>query len=66
MAAFALAVDARCPLCGSPVLSVSHGGRVMAEDVHPIPLYRRGGAGGYSLCDDCGMLAHLPSDLTLN
>ena len=61
----AVAVQARCPLCGSPVLSVGRHGRVIAEDVHPIqigPEFRR----GYSLCDDCGLLADLPNDLTLN
>jgi hypothetical protein len=61
-----VAIDARCPLCGASVLSVSPAGRVLAEDVHAIPLGRRGGGGGYTLCDDCGVLAHIPSDLTLN
>jgi hypothetical protein len=62
-----VAVDARCPLCGCAILSVGSGGRVMAEDLHPVPLHRRGGAGeGYMLCDDCGILAELPRDLTLN
>src|SRR5262245_51808973 len=67
MAAFVVAVDARCPLCGSLVLSVGRGGRVTAEDLHPVPLYRRGGAvEGYMLCDQCAVLASLPADLTLN
>jgi hypothetical protein len=61
------AVDARCPLCGESILTVDVGGRVTSEDLHPIALYRRGGAGeGYMLCDDCGMLADLPADLTIN
>ncbi len=60
-----VAVTACCPLCGSSVLSVSHAGRVLSEDGHPIPL-NRDGARGYMLCDDCGMLADLPTDLTLN
>jgi hypothetical protein len=58
-------VRAYCPLCGSPVLAVSPGGRVTSEDLHPIqigPVFGR----GYGLCDDCGILADLPSDLTLN
>jgi len=60
-------VDARCPLCGASILSIGQGGHVTAEDLHPIPLYRRGGAGeGYMLCDDCGVLAELPADITLN
>ena len=67
MASFAVAVDARCPLCGDSILSVGLGGRVTAEDLHPVPLYRRGDTGeGYMLCDDCGVLAELPLDITLN
>jgi hypothetical protein len=59
------AVQALCPLCGSPVLSVGRNGRVFAEDLRPIQLGPEVGR-GYTLCDDCGLLAHLPSDLTLN
>ena len=60
-------VDARCPLCGVSILSVSSGGQVLAEDLHPVPLYRRGRFGeGFMLCDECGMLADLPPDVTLN
>jgi hypothetical protein len=67
MAAFVVAVDARCPLCGALVLSVGRGGRVSAEDLHPVPLHRRGGAvEGYMVCDQCAVLAQLPADLTLN
>ena len=58
-------VQALCPLCESPVLSVGRSGRVFAEDLHTIqlgPESRR----GYTLCDDCGVLANLPSDLTRN
>ena len=32
------AVQALCPLCGSPVLSVGRSGRVFAEDLRPIQL----------------------------
>jgi hypothetical protein len=64
VASFAVAaVQARCPLCGALVLSVSQSGRVLAADLHPIAL---GGGGGYTLCDDCGVLADLPRDFTLN
>jgi len=58
------AVQARCPLCGSPVLSVGRGGRVETEDWHPVLLGAFGR--GYTLCDDCGVLADLPTNLTLN
>ena len=65
MAAYVVGVDARCPLCGESILSVDGGGRVTSEDLHPIALSRSGGE-GYMLCDDCGVLAELPSDITLN
>ncbi len=58
-------VQAFCPLCGSPVLSVGRTGRVFDEDVHPVQVGRELGR-GYILCDDCGVLADLPDDLTLN
>ncbi len=57
-------VEARCPLCGSPVLSVARSGRVVAADQRAIPLGDLGR--GYLLCDDCGVLADLPVGLTLN
>jgi hypothetical protein len=67
MAAFLVGVDARCPLCGTSILSVGRSGRVLAEDLHPVPLFKAGHSGeGYMLCDDCGVLAELPSDITLN
>jgi hypothetical protein len=68
MAAFALAVDARCPVCGAPILSVGVSGRVLAEDLHLVPLRthdRRLGQ-GYTVCDDCGTLAEMTEELTLN
>ena len=58
-------VQAFCPLCGSPVLSVGRTGRVLDEDIHPIQLGPELGR-GYTLCDDCGILTNLPSNLTLN
>ena len=60
------AVQPQCPLCGSPVLSFGRGGRVLAEDIHAIPLHRYRGSEGYTLCDDCAVLALLPGDLTVN
>ena len=67
MAAPTLAVDAHCPLCGTSILSVSRGGHVLREDLHPVPLHRTRRVGeGYMLCDDCGMLADLPLDSILN
>jgi hypothetical protein len=48
-------------------LSFGLGGRVVAEDLHPVPLHRQGGTGeGYMVCDDCGVLAELSAELTLN
>lgn len=58
-------VNACCPLCGSQVLSVSRAGRVLSDDLHPIAI-SGDRARGYTLCDDCGVLADLPADLTLN
>lgn len=64
---FVVGVDARCPLCGESILSINRGGQVETSDLHPVPLYRRPGTGeGYMLCDDCGTLAELPADITLN
>ena len=59
------AVQAFCPLCGSPVLSIGRTGRVFDEDFHPVQLGPEGGR-AYTLCDDCGILTNLPSNLTLN
>jgi hypothetical protein len=59
------AVQALCPLCGSPVLSIGRSGRVFEEDLRPIQLGPELGR-GYTLCDDCGLLANLPTDLTRN
>ena len=56
---------ARCPLCGSPVLSVERSGRVVAFELRSVPLAGEFGR-GYTLCDDCGVLADLPSGLTVN
>lgn len=65
MGASFAAVHACCPLCGSPVLSIGRTGKVLREDLYAIPIGGEVGR-GYTLCDDCGILAELPSDLTLN
>lgn len=63
----AMAMDARCPLCGDSILSIGSTGRVIAADVHPIPLMKHGLSGeGFLVCDSCAFLAHLPDDITLN
>lgn len=58
-------VSARCPLCGSPVLSLARSGRVLSVDLRAIPIGNEFGR-GYTLCDDCGVLADMPSTLTFN
>lgn len=58
-------VQARCPLCGSLVLSLARSGKVVTFDLRAIPLGSEFGR-GYTLCDDCGVLADLPAGLTLN
>jgi hypothetical protein len=65
MATIVPALRAHCPLCGSPVLSVSRNGRAFEDAIHPIRMALDLGL-GYTLCDACGMLADMPSDLTLN
>jgi hypothetical protein len=65
MATTVAVLRAPCPLCGSPVLSVARGGRTIDEDVHPIQVGLDFGR-GYVLCEACGVLADLPSTLTLN
>ena len=66
-AAFAFAVDATCPLCGDPILSIRPSGVVESEDLHPVRLSARSRPGeGYMLCDGCGLLAELPPGLTMN
>ncbi len=65
MGTTAAVLQACCPLCGSPVLSVGATGTVLTEDLHPIQLARELGC-GYTLCDDCAILTALPDNLTLN
>lgn len=65
MAATVPMLRAHCPLCGSPVLSVARSGHAFDEDVHPIQVGLDLGL-GYTLCQACGVLADMPSDLTLN
>jgi hypothetical protein len=69
MATMIAAVDARCPLCGCSILTVGRSGHVTAEDLHPVMVRRHRGTSsmeGYMLCDDCGVLAELPRDMSLN
>ena len=41
--------------------------QVTAADQHAVPLYRHGHVGeAFMLCDDCGVLSDLPTNLTLN
>lgn len=62
----AMAMDARCPLCGDSILSIGRTGQVVSAAVHPIPLLKRGLSGeGFLVCDCCAFLAQLPLD-TLN
>ena len=58
-------VGARCPLCGSPVLSLEPSGKIVAFGLRTVPLVGDLGR-GYTLCDDCGVLADLPAGLTFN
>ncbi|OFV86832.1 MAG: hypothetical protein A2V74_01800 [Acidobacteria bacterium RBG_16_70_10] len=60
-----VAIQARCPLCGASVLSSGRGGHVVEGALHPVPL-GEDVTRGYTLCDDCGVLADLPANLTLN
>ena len=64
-AAFVPVVDARCPLCGTSIMTIGRTGRVLSGDMHPVSL-RRGHGEGYMLCDECAVLAEMPRDLTLN
>jgi hypothetical protein len=69
MATMIAGVDARCPLCGCSILTVSRGGHVTAEDLHPVAMRRSRSSssmGGYMLCDECGVLAELPAEMSLN
>ena len=59
----AMAMDARCPLCGDSILSIGSTGRVMSAEVHPIPLLKDGLSGeGFLVCDSCAFLARLALD----
>jgi hypothetical protein len=54
---------ARCPLCGSP--AGGDDAQALDDDLHLIPLGPGLGL-GLTLCDACGILADLPTNLTLN
>ncbi len=68
MAAYVVDLNARCLLCGTVLSSVGRGGRITATaDLHPVPVFRRGGAGeGITLCDDCALVAAPIAGLSLN
>jgi hypothetical protein len=60
-------VDTSCPLCGTSLLSVDFDGRVEVELLHPVPLHKnRDASEGYVICEQCALLANLPSTITLN
>ena len=60
-------VQAQCPLCDASILTVGRGGQVEADDLYAAPLHRRGRfCEGFTLCDECGMLADLPPGVTVN
>lgn len=65
-AAFAVAVDASCPLCGTSILSIQPSGVVETEALYPVRLSHRRPGEGYMLCDECGLLAQLQTGLTMN
>jgi len=66
-AAAAGTVDAHCPLCGESILTVNSRGRIISEDLHPVPLYTHGRHGeGYMVCDGCGFLAQLSGTRSRN
>ena len=59
-------VGATCPLCDSPMVVVSATEKkVVVFDVRTVPM-DQGLRRSYTLCDDCGILADLPKDLTIN
>jgi hypothetical protein len=61
----AVAVDARCALCGTAIDAEGTG----VHNAHAvlISLYKHGGSPeGYLLCQECGLLAGLPSTISLN
>lgn len=59
--------DTRCPLCGSPILTLGAGGRVTWAEARVVPIgAQRAGVSGYLVCEDCGLLAELPAPARLN
>jgi hypothetical protein len=62
-----LRLDSACPLCGASLLVIDREGRVAAEPVSALPLHRNRDAGeGFTVCEQCALLAHLPLGSTLN
>jgi hypothetical protein len=62
-----VAVEARCPLCGTPI-DTPGAARVSAgRGAHLISLYKHGGgAEGFLLCEECSLLTAFPAGITLN
>ena len=66
MAAFTLAVDAHCPLCRASILHLVRRVPCYLRICIPCPCASNRPGEGYMLCDDCGVLADLPQNSTLN
>jgi len=61
----AVAVDARCALCGAPIDAVGTG--VHNARAVLVSLYKHGGTPeGFLLCQECGLLAGMSSHISLN
>jgi hypothetical protein len=63
----AATLGTRCPLCGSPILSVGAHGIVRMEEARTMPLFNSRGMGqGYLLCEECFALAGLPQSMMVH
>jgi len=60
-------VEARCPLCGTPIDATGAGRDPRVSGAHLVSLHRHGdGIEGFLLCEECWFLADLRAGLTLN